>query len=82
MGDGPMVSEEVLNGRTLMLFDGLCGLCTAAVLWVIKHDHADRFRFAPHPLRTATADSRGFGMHSTTGSPTWITAASCKWPCN
>jgi predicted DCC family thiol-disulfide oxidoreductase YuxK len=47
MGDGPTVSEEVLNGRTLMLFDGLCGLCTASVLWVIKHDHADRFRFAP-----------------------------------
>jgi predicted DCC family thiol-disulfide oxidoreductase YuxK len=47
MGDGPTVSEEVLNGRTLMLFDGLCGLCTASVLWVIRNDHADRFRFAP-----------------------------------
>ncbi len=41
------VSIEGFDGRALMLYDGLCGLCNNAVLWVIKHDHADRFRFAP-----------------------------------
>jgi predicted DCC family thiol-disulfide oxidoreductase YuxK len=30
-----------------MLYDGLCGFCNRAVQWVIKHDHDDRFRFAP-----------------------------------
>lgn len=46
-----MMSEEVrenqMEGRALMLYDGLCGVCNSAVQWVIKHDHADRFRFAP-----------------------------------
>jgi predicted DCC family thiol-disulfide oxidoreductase YuxK len=55
MGDGPTVTEEALQGRTLMLFDGLCGLCNNAVLWVIKHDHADRFRFAPQQSDLAAA---------------------------
>ena len=55
MGDGPLVIEEALEGHTLMLFDGLCGLCNDAVLWVIKHDHADRFRFAPQQSDLAAA---------------------------
>ncbi len=55
MGDGPPVIEEALEGRTLMLFDGLCGLCNDAVLWVIKHDHSDRFRFAPQQSDLAAA---------------------------
>jgi len=55
MGDGPLVTEEALQGRTLMLFDGLCGLCNDAVLWVIKHDHSDHFRFAPQQSDLAAA---------------------------
>jgi predicted DCC family thiol-disulfide oxidoreductase YuxK len=55
MGNGPLVTEEAFQGRTLMLFDGLCGLCNDAVLWVIKHDHSDRFRFAPQQSDLAAA---------------------------
>jgi predicted DCC family thiol-disulfide oxidoreductase YuxK len=55
MGDGPPVIEEALEGRTLMLFDGLCGLCNDAVLWVIKNDHSDHFRFAPQQSDLAAA---------------------------
>jgi predicted DCC family thiol-disulfide oxidoreductase YuxK len=40
------LSEQV-DGRALMLFDGLCGLCNSAVRWVTQHDRADRFRFTP-----------------------------------
>ena len=36
-----------MEGRALMLYDGLCGVCNTAVQWVIQRDHADRFRFAP-----------------------------------
>jgi predicted DCC family thiol-disulfide oxidoreductase YuxK len=36
-----------LDGRALVLYDGLCGLCNSSVQWVIRHDDADRFRFAP-----------------------------------
>jgi predicted DCC family thiol-disulfide oxidoreductase YuxK len=42
--DGTGVGME---GRALMLYDGLCGVCNTAVQWVIQRDHADRFRFAP-----------------------------------
>lgn len=38
-----------------MLYDGLCGVCNTAVQWVIKHDHADRFRFAPQQSALAAA---------------------------
>jgi predicted DCC family thiol-disulfide oxidoreductase YuxK len=40
-------SLEQINGRALVLYDGLCGVCNDSVKWVIRHDHADRFRFAP-----------------------------------
>jgi predicted DCC family thiol-disulfide oxidoreductase YuxK len=39
----------------LMLYDGLCGVCHSAVQWVIKRDHADRFRFAPQQSALAAA---------------------------
>jgi predicted DCC family thiol-disulfide oxidoreductase YuxK len=42
-----IVLSEQIGSRALMLFDGLCGLCNIAVRWVTRHDHADRFRFAP-----------------------------------
>jgi predicted DCC family thiol-disulfide oxidoreductase YuxK len=43
------------NGRALMLYDGLCGLCNRAVQWVIQRDHGDRFRFAPQQSSLAAA---------------------------
>ncbi len=30
----------------LLLFDGVCNLCTGSVKFVIKHDRRERFRFA------------------------------------
>ena len=48
------MSDQV-EGRALMLYDGLCGVCNSAVQWVIKHDHADRFRFAPQQSAVAAA---------------------------
>jgi predicted DCC family thiol-disulfide oxidoreductase YuxK len=36
-----------IEGRALMLYDGLCGVCNTAVQWVIQRDSADRFCFAP-----------------------------------
>ena len=48
------LSEQV-GDRALMLFDGQCGLCNASVQWVIRRDHADRFRFAPQQSALAGA---------------------------
>jgi predicted DCC family thiol-disulfide oxidoreductase YuxK len=48
------MSDQV-DGRAVMLYDGLCGVCNTAVQWVIKRDHADRFRFAPQQSALAAA---------------------------
>lgn len=37
----------------LLLFDGVCNLCDGAVQFVMRHDRAARFRFAP--LQSAAA---------------------------
>jgi predicted DCC family thiol-disulfide oxidoreductase YuxK len=49
------VMSDEMEGRALMLYDGLCGVCNSAVQWVIKRDHADRFRFAPQQSAVAAA---------------------------
>jgi predicted DCC family thiol-disulfide oxidoreductase YuxK len=49
------VMGDQMDGRALMLYDGLCGLCYGAVRWVIKRDHADRFRFAPQQSAVGAA---------------------------
>ncbi len=49
-----MTGDE-MEGRALMLYDGLCGVCNRAVQWVIKRDHGDRFRFAPQQSALAVA---------------------------
>lgn len=35
------------KNKQLILFDGVCNLCNSSVLYVIKHDKANRFMFAP-----------------------------------
>lgn len=32
--------------RPVVLFDGVCNLCSATVRWIVKHDASGRFRFA------------------------------------
>ena len=41
-----MISNLPKN-KQLILFDGVCNLCNASVLYVIKHDKGNRFMFAP-----------------------------------
>jgi predicted DCC family thiol-disulfide oxidoreductase YuxK len=45
------MSEDVtgmgIEGRALLLYDGLCGVCNNAVQWVIQRDSANSFCFAP-----------------------------------
>lgn len=33
------------KGKKIILFDGICNLCESSVLFVIKHDKKDIFRF-------------------------------------
>ena len=42
-------------GRTVLLYDGDCGLCQRSVRWLLRHDRRGRLLFAPqtHPAATA-----------------------------
>jgi predicted DCC family thiol-disulfide oxidoreductase YuxK len=35
------------ENRNIILFDGVCQFCNGAVNFIIKHDHKQRFLFAP-----------------------------------
>jgi predicted DCC family thiol-disulfide oxidoreductase YuxK len=41
------VIDNLPKDKQLILFDGICNLCNTSVLYVIKHDKANRFMFAP-----------------------------------
>jgi predicted DCC family thiol-disulfide oxidoreductase YuxK len=36
---------ETASGKDIILFDGDCNFCTGWVIWTIKRDKKDRFRF-------------------------------------
>jgi predicted DCC family thiol-disulfide oxidoreductase YuxK len=41
------VTDSVPHDHPVLLFDGVCNLCNASVQFVIEHDEAGLFRFAP-----------------------------------
>lgn len=43
-----------LQNQSIILFDGVCNLCNAAVNFVIKRDKNNRIQFAPLQSETAT----------------------------
>jgi predicted DCC family thiol-disulfide oxidoreductase YuxK len=44
-----MTTEErnAIEGRALLLYDGVCALCNGVVQFLMKRDKQDRFRYAP-----------------------------------
>ncbi len=41
------VERNAIQGRALLLYDGVCALCNGVVQFLLKHDGLDRFRYAP-----------------------------------
>lgn len=41
------------NGRPIVFFDGVCGLCNGSVDWLLTQDHRGVLRFAPIQGETA-----------------------------
>lgn len=39
--------KEIVQNKKIILFDGVCNLCSDSVIFIIKHDKKDVFRFAP-----------------------------------
>lgn len=40
-----MKIQDLPSGKKIILFDGVCNLCKASIVYVIKHDKKDIFRF-------------------------------------
>src|SRR6516165_3970913 len=36
---------DLPKNKKIILFDGVCNLCNSSVLYIIKHDKKDQFRF-------------------------------------
>jgi predicted DCC family thiol-disulfide oxidoreductase YuxK len=39
--------HNAVEGRALLLYDGVCALCNGVVHFLMKRDRLDRFRYAP-----------------------------------
>jgi predicted DCC family thiol-disulfide oxidoreductase YuxK len=52
------------KGKKIILFDGICNLCESSVLFVIKHDKKDIFRFVPLQSDLGKEIVKHIGLHS------------------
>jgi predicted DCC family thiol-disulfide oxidoreductase YuxK len=50
--------------HTLVLYDGVCGLCNRLVSFLRRHDRRDQFRFAPLQSQFAQARLRHHGLNT------------------
>jgi predicted DCC family thiol-disulfide oxidoreductase YuxK len=51
-----------LPSQTLVLYDGVCGLCNRLVSFLLRHDRRDQFRFAPLQSELAQMLLRRYGL--------------------
>jgi predicted DCC family thiol-disulfide oxidoreductase YuxK len=42
-----VVERNAIQGRALLLYDGVCALCNGVVQFLIERDTLDKFRYAP-----------------------------------
>ena len=47
MTDEVPLDDRPFPQHTLVIYDGICGLCNRLVVFLLRHDHKDCFRFAP-----------------------------------
>ena len=52
------------EGKKIILFDGLCNLCESSVLYIIKHDKKDLFRFVALQSDLGKEIVKHIGLHS------------------
>lgn len=66
MAGGPVafadIPREVPRDRPIIVFDGVCVLCTANAQFVLKHDHKARFRLAAMQDAVGAAIMRHGGL--------------------
>ena len=56
--------RNAIEGRALLLYDGVCALCNGVVKFLMKRDRLDRFRFAPLQSDLGREVLAHFDIHS------------------
>jgi predicted DCC family thiol-disulfide oxidoreductase YuxK len=67
--------RNAIEGRALLLYDGVCALCNGVVKFLMKHDRLDRFRFAPLQSELGREMLARFDIHSFPDGVVLITEA-------
>ncbi len=61
MSDSPTHVPSGVEGAHLVLYDGVCGLCSRLIQFLLEHDHRSVFRFASLQSATGRAMVERFG---------------------
>ena len=71
-GQGTYTNKNILmeiisadNAPHILLFDGVCNLCTGIVKFIIKRDKKEKFRFAALQSESGQALLKKFGLSAT-----------------
>ena len=64
--------QELLSDGPVLLYDGGCGVCSASVQWILKHERRHTLRFVPLEA-TLGAELRALaGIDETIDSVLWV----------
>jgi predicted DCC family thiol-disulfide oxidoreductase YuxK len=69
------VERKAIEGRALLLYDGVCALCNGVVKFLMKRDRGDRFRFAPLQSELGREMLARFDIHTFPDGVVLITGA-------
>jgi predicted DCC family thiol-disulfide oxidoreductase YuxK len=69
------VERNAIQGRALLLYDGVCALCNGVVQFLIKRDRLDKFRFAPLQSGLGREVLGRFDIHTFPGGVMLLTDA-------
>lgn len=69
------VERNAIEGRALLLYDGVCALCNGVVKFLMKRDRGDRFRFAPLQSELGREMLARFDIHTFPDGVVLITGA-------
>jgi predicted DCC family thiol-disulfide oxidoreductase YuxK len=69
------VERNAIEGRALLVYDGVCALCNGVVKFLMKHDRLDRFRFTPLQSELGREMLARFDIHSFPDGVVLITSA-------
>jgi predicted DCC family thiol-disulfide oxidoreductase YuxK len=69
------VERNAIEGRALLLYDGVCALCNGVVQFLMKRDKRDRFRYAPLQSDLGREVLARFDIHALPDGVMLLTAA-------